>query len=57
MTKRSPKASASAAIAAPFAAVSRREISSVSTTPAPSAANWAATVDFPEPMPPVSPTV
>src|SRR5574341_449784 len=51
-----PKRSRIAGIASPPGAVSAREISSVSTTAAPSASNRPDTTDFPEPMPPVSPT-
>ena len=52
--RRRPRAARS--IAAPAGRGEPREISSVSTIVAPSAARRAATVDLPEPMPPVSPT-
>src|SRR3990172_8183633 len=51
-----PNRSRISAIAAPRGAVSAREISSVSTTTAPSASNMPEAADFPEPMPPVRPT-
>src|SRR5690349_4233584 len=51
-----PKCFRSASIAAPSAAVSSREMASVSTTTAPRDAKCSAAADLPEPMPPVSPT-
>ena len=54
-TSPTPKASRSAGSAAPPAAVSSREISSASITVAPRPARNPAAVDFPEPIPPVSP--
>ena len=51
-----PNCSRIARIAAPPAAVRSCEISSVSTTAAPSCFEHSAAADLPEPMPPVSPT-
>ena len=46
-----------ASSAAPLGAVSACEIASASTTYAPHAAKPAATIDLPEPIPPVKPTI